>query len=168
MTETKFQYPSNIVCPHCGKAGYVWYIDSEKYRAVCTDCHYFISKDEKPLACTNEINSKDVKENPDIDINDFIKCALEAGATISKAKNGKEGGIYVCGKLMKAKDIFECAFDVEETNLYKFKSIDDPEEFTNAIFHAIKVGRRYTDSRLGIIKWLQDTIWDEYDITIKE
>lgn len=48
------------------------------------------------------------------------------------------------------------------TNLERIKAINSPEEMTSAIFHALKMSNYYTDSRQGMIKWLNDTSWDPY------
>jgi hypothetical protein len=49
------------------------------------------------------------------------------------------------------------------TNLERIKNVDNAEEMEKAIQHAIKVSKYYTDSRQGMIKWLNETVWDPYE-----
>ena len=89
MTEKyKFKFPSNIICPHCGKAGNVWYIDSEVYSAVCTECHQFIRKNEKSMTCLDNVdNSKDINTDAK---NEYDVIIIGAGS----------GGIYCAKELI--------------------------------------------------------------------
>ena len=89
MTEKyKFKFPSNIVCPHCGKAGNVWYIDNEVYSAVCTECHQFIRKDEKSMTCLDSVdNNKDINTD---NKNEYDVIIIGAGS----------GGIYCAKELI--------------------------------------------------------------------
>ena len=52
----------------------------------------------------------------------------------------------------------------ELTNLERIKEIGDAEEMTNAIFHALKVSKYYTSSRVGMIEWLKSTVWEPYKL----
>ena len=52
------------------------------------------------------------------------------------------------------------------TNLERIKAINNAEEMEKAIRHALKVSNYYTDSRQGMIKWLNETVWDPYDIVL--
>lgn len=54
------------------------------------------------------------------------------------------------------------------TNLERIQSINNAEEMEKAIQHAVKVSRYYTDSRQGMIKWLNETTWDPYDIVLSK
>ncbi len=49
------------------------------------------------------------------------------------------------------------------TNLERLKNINNAEEMEKAIQHALRVSRYYTDSRQGMIKWLNDIVWDPYE-----
>lgn len=42
-------YPSNKICPRCGKGGYVWYMDNSKYVAKCTNCGHYFRKEDFPM-----------------------------------------------------------------------------------------------------------------------
>ena len=48
------------------------------------------------------------------------------------------------------------------TNLQRIQNLNDPEEMTKAIYHAVAMSTYYTDSRRGMVKWLNETVWDPY------
>ena len=50
------------------------------------------------------------------------------------------------------------------TNLQHIKNVKNAEDMVEAIYHALKVSNYYTDSRQGMIKWLNETVWDPYEI----
>ena len=46
-------------------------------------------------------------ENKELDIDLLIKCLIENGCTVKKAKDG-EGGIYLKGKKLTDEELMDC------------------------------------------------------------
>lgn len=46
-----------------------------------------------------------------------------------------------------------------QTNADRIRATLTSEELMDAIFHALKMSRQYTDSRRGMVDWLNETRW---------
>lgn len=66
-----------------------------------------------------------IDKKPDLDL--LIRCALDAGATVRKRKEG-EGGIYLRGKKLEDDELYECLFNPKPmTNGDKIRAMTDEE-----------------------------------------
>lgn len=55
-------YPSNKICPHCGKGGYVYYLNnSDKYTAKCINCGFYFEKGSFPEAVKDKVGECEEK-----------------------------------------------------------------------------------------------------------
>ena len=90
---------------------------------------------------------------PDIDL--LIKCALDAGATISKSSNG-EVGIYINGKKLTDDNLEDCLFNpASPTNGDLVRSMTN-EEISKWFWWMLNKTREYTDSRIALKEWLYE------------
>ena len=46
------------------------------------------------------------------------------------------------------------------TNADRIRVTKTSEELMEAIFHALKMSNCYTDSRVGMVTWLESELWD--------
>ena len=67
-------YQSNAVCPKCHKAGYVYYLGNSKYVAVCTNCNYYMTKEDFPLwkASKTKTNADRIRTMTDEELAEWI------------------------------------------------------------------------------------------------
>ena len=67
-------YQSNAVCPKCHKAGYVYYLGNSKYVAVCTNCNYYMTKEDFPLWATRRVktNADRIRAMSDEDMAEYL------------------------------------------------------------------------------------------------
>lgn len=71
--------------------------------------------------------NKEHHEEPVLDIDLLIHAALDAGATVKKAKPG-EGGIFVNGRRLSGDDLKNCLFSPSvPTNFDNIKNMDVEE-----------------------------------------
>lgn len=90
---------------------------------------------------------------PDIDL--LIKCALDAGATISKNSN-REGGIYINGKKLTDDNLEDCLFNPAPiTNADHVRSMTD-NELAEWYWWMLHYVQGYTDSRVALREWLKE------------
>lgn len=47
-----------------------------------------------------------------------------------------------------------------KNNADRIREAKTSEELMEAIFHALKMSNNYTDSRVGMIRWLESETWD--------
>ena len=47
-------YPSNKICPRCGKRGYVWYFENLEYVKKCTNCGHYFRRERFPMCVLDE------------------------------------------------------------------------------------------------------------------
>ena len=84
-------------------------MDKTFIKKICENCGQVLEikteKCDRVNFCPN-CGSPNLKF--DFDMDAFIQCAEEYGAIVSKAPEGKEGGIYVNGKPFTVEDFMSC------------------------------------------------------------
>ena len=109
---------------------------------------------ERPI---KELTEDEVKEYR------VIKAALDAGAYVSKAKEG-EGGIYLRGRKLSTEEVMDCVFNPDFkqtiTNADRIRSMTD-EELAEMLNHAqgdgflVGIGQRKMSVYGNWLEWLK-------------